>query len=278
MRHGVSLFTSDRGITPAAAARAAEERGFDTFYVPEHTHIPVRRTAPHPATGGADLPDDRYLRTLDPWVALASAMTATSRIQLSTSVALPVESDPITLAKTLASIDHLSGGRLCLGAGFGWNTDEMADHGVPPTRRRTVLREYLEAMRALWTQEEASYRGEFVSFEAAWAWPKPIQSHVPVLIGAQAGPKTFAWIAANADGWLTTPLDTDLPDRVRALREAWAEAGRTGQPDVRALRPTLADLEPWEAAGVGEAVWSVPDSEESAFLGYLDRLATDLGL
>ena len=277
MRHGVSLFTSDRGITPATAARAAEERGFDTFYVPEHTHIPVRRTAAHPATKGADLPDDRYLRTLDPWVALASAMTVTSRIQLATSVALPVESDPITLAKTIASLDHLSGGRVCLGAGFGWNTDEMADHGVPTHRRRTVLREYVEAMRALWTQEEASYQGEFVSFEASWAWPKPAQEHLPVIIGAQAGPRTFAWIAANADGWLTTPLDTDLPSRVRALHEAWSDAGRNGRPDVRALRPTLADLETWEAAGVCEAVWSVPDSEETAFLHYLDALAADLG-
>ncbi|MQW76199.1 TIGR03619 family F420-dependent LLM class oxidoreductase [Nocardioides sp. dk4132] len=278
MRHGVSLFTSDRGITPATAARAAEERGFDTFYVPEHTHIPVRRTAAHPATGGAELPDDRYLRTLDPWVALASAMTVTSRIQLATSVALPVESDPITLAKTIASLDHLSGGRVCLGAGFGWNTDEMADHGVPTQRRRTVLREYVEAMRALWTQEEASYQGEFVSFEASWAWPKPAQEHLPVIIGAQAGPRTFAWIAAHADGWLTTPLDTDLPTQVRALHEAWAEAGRSGEPDVRALRPTLADLETWDAAGVHEAVWSVPDSEETAFLRYLDQLTVDLGL
>src|SRR5918995_4082203 len=145
MRHGIVLFTSDRGITPATAALAAEERGFDTFYVPEHTHIPVRRDALHP-TGGEDLPDDRYSRTLDPWVSLATAAAVTERIRLSTAVALPVESDPITLAKSIATLDHLSGGRVTLGAGFGWNTDELADHGVPSGRRRTVLREYVEAM------------------------------------------------------------------------------------------------------------------------------------
>src|SRR6201995_88184 len=164
MRHGIVLFPSDRGITPADAARAAEAHGFDTFYVPEHTHIPVKREAAHPGTGDASLPDDRYMRTLDPWVSLATAAAVTERIGLSTAVALPVDSDPITLAKTIATLDHLSGGRVTIGAGFGWNTDELTDHHVPAAKRRTVLKEYLGAMRALWTQEEASYEGEFVSF------------------------------------------------------------------------------------------------------------------
>jgi alkanesulfonate monooxygenase SsuD/methylene tetrahydromethanopterin reductase-like flavin-dependent oxidoreductase (luciferase family) len=131
MRHGIVLFTADRGITPAQAAKAAEDRGFDAFYVPEHTHIPVKREAAHPGTGNATLPDDRYLRTLDPWVSLATAAAVTSRIRLGTAVALPVESDPVTLAKTIATLDRLSGGRVTVGAGFGWNTDELADHGVP---------------------------------------------------------------------------------------------------------------------------------------------------
>ncbi len=140
MRNGIVLFTSDRGITPAALGKAAEERGFDTIYVPEHTHIPVKRTAAHPGTGDETLPDDRYLRTLDPWVSLATVAAVTSRIKLSTAVALPVESDPITLAKQIATLDHLSGGRVEIGAGFGWNTDELADHHVPAAKRRTVLR------------------------------------------------------------------------------------------------------------------------------------------
>ncbi|HEY2507071.1 MAG TPA: TIGR03619 family F420-dependent LLM class oxidoreductase, partial [Streptosporangiaceae bacterium] len=152
MRHGVVLFSSDRGITPA---RAAEAAGFDFFCVPEHTHIPVRREAAHPRTGTSELPDDRYLRTLDPWISLAMAAAVTSTIRLCTAVALPAEHDPISLAKTIATLDHLSGGRVELGVGFGWNTDELADHGVPPGRRRTVLREHLEAMRALWSQAEA---------------------------------------------------------------------------------------------------------------------------
>lgn len=277
MRHGISLFTSDRGIRPARAAVAAEERGFSTFYVPEHTHIPARREAAHPATGGAALPDDRYRRTLDPWVALATAAEVTTTIELSTSVALPVESDPITLAKTIASVDFLSGGRVSLGAGFGWNLDELADHGVDPRRRRAVLADYLAAMRALWTQEVASYDGEFVRFDDCWAWPKPV-TPVAVFVGAQAGPRTFAWIAQHADGWVSTPLDDDLPTRVAQLREAWAAAGRPGTPGIRAHSPTLDVLDGWREAGIEDVVWSLPDTDESDVLRHLDRLARDLEL
>ncbi|MGH3847499.1 MAG: LLM class flavin-dependent oxidoreductase, partial [Pseudonocardiaceae bacterium] len=135
MDYGLVLFTSDRGITPAAAAMLAENHGFRTFYVPEHTHIPVKRQAAHPTTGDASLPDDRYMRTLDPWVSLGAACAVTSRVRLATAVALPVEHDPITLAKSVATLDHLSGGRVSLGVGFGWNTDELADHGVPSGQR-----------------------------------------------------------------------------------------------------------------------------------------------
>jgi len=278
MRFGIVLFTSDRGITPAEAARAAEERGFHTFYVPEHTHIPVKREAPHPGTGDETLPDDRYLRTLDPWVALAGAAAVTSRIELSTAVALPVEHDPITLAKTIASLDHLSGGRVTLGCGFGWNTDELTDHGVPPGKRRTVLREYLEAMRALWGEEQASYAGEFVRFGPSWAWPKPVRGTVPVLIGAGGTDKTFAWIARSADGWITTPRDNDVVDRVPRLRELWADAGRDGVPRVVALgtRPDAATLEAWAGGGVTDVVYGLPDRDAGEIPGYLDRLAGKL--
>jgi len=276
MRHGIVLFTSDRGITPAQAARAAEERGFDTFYVPEHTHIPVKREAAHPGTGDATLPDDRYMRTLDPWVSLATAATVTSRIRLATAVALPVESDPVTLAKTIATLDHLSGGRVTLWAGFGWNTDELADHGVPAGKRRTVLREYVEAMRALWTQEEAAYDGEFVNFGSCWAFPKPVQAHVPLIIGAGGGPKTFGWIARHADGWMTTPNEQDTGGKAAALRQAWADAGRPGAPDIRVLvtaRPSADDFAGWEAAGVTELLWGLPDAPAETVEAYLDRLA-----
>ena len=277
MRHGIVLFTSDRGITPARAARAAEERGFDAFYVPEHTHIPVKREAPHPRTGDETLPDDRYKRTLDPWVCLATAAVVTSRIRLATAVALPAESDPVTLAKTIATLDHLSGGRVTVGAGFGWNTDELADHGVPAGKRRTVLREYVEAMRALWTQEEAAYDGEFVKFGPCWAFPKPAQARIPLIIGAGGGPKTFGWIARYADGWMTTPGEQDIGGKAAALRQAWAAAGRPGAPDIRVLvsaRPSPGDFAAWEAAGVAELLWGLPDAAAEKVEAHLDRLAS----
>lgn len=280
MRHGVVLFTSDRGITPAELARAAEERGFDTFYVPEHTHIPIRRDAAHP-TGGEELPDDRYSRTLDPWVALGTAAAVTSRIRLGTAVALPVESDPITLAKSIATLDHLSGGRVTLGAGFGWNTDELEDHHVPPAKRRTVLKEYVEAMRSLWTEDEAAYHGEFVSFGKSWAYPKPAQAHVPILLGAGLGPKTIEWIVAHADGWMTTPIEQDIAEKITTLRTAWAEAGREGAPQVHVLiasRPAPEDLASWAQAGATDLIWGVPDKSPDDVLVYLDKLAARLDL
>jgi probable F420-dependent oxidoreductase len=279
VRYGIVLFTSDRGITPATAAKAAEDAGFDTFYVPEHTHIPVKREAAHPLTGGAELPDDRYTRTLDPWVSLATAAAVTSRIRLSTAVALPVESDPITLAKTIATLDHLSGGRVTVGAGFGWNTDELSDHHVPGGKRRTVLREYVEAMRALWTQEEASYDGEFVQFGPSWAYPKPVQEHVPLLIGAGGTEKTFDWVVRSADGWITTPYETDIADQVELLRRKWKDAGRDGEPQVVALggKPDPERIAGLEAIGVTECAFGLPDKPDAEVFAYLERLAGKLG-
>jgi len=281
MRYGVVLFTSDRGITPARAALAAEAAGFDCFYVPEHTHIPVRREALHPRTGTQELPDDRYMRTLDPWVSLSMAAAVTSTISLGTAVALPAEHDPITLAKTIATLDQLSGGRVVLGAGFGWNTDELTDHGVPAGKRRTVVREYLEAMQALWSDEEASYHGDFTSFGASWAWPKPVQQpRIPIIIGAGGTPKTFAWIARSADGWLTTPGEADLDGKIAQFHKAWHEAGRGGLPQVRALagKPDPNLLAHWAEIGVTDVAFGMPDRAADEVVAFLERLATKLGL
>jgi probable F420-dependent oxidoreductase len=281
VRYSVVLFTSDRGIRPAQAAQAAEAAGFGGFYVPEHTHIPVRREAAHPGTGGADLPDDRYLRTLDPWVALSMAAAVTSTIRLGTAVALPVEHDPITLAKTIASLDHLSGGRVVLGVGFGWNTDELADHGVPAKRRRTVLREYLAAMQELWSADEASYAGEFVQFGGSWVWPKPVsQPRPPVLLGAEGRERTFEWIARSADGWLTTPGEDDITEKVALLRQAWSAAGRSGAPHVAVLagKPEPDVLARWEEAGVTEVLFGMPDRTADEVVAYLGRLAARIQL
>jgi probable F420-dependent oxidoreductase len=278
MRFGIVLFTSDRGITPASAAKLAEERGFHTFYVPEHTHIPVKREAPHPGTEDGSLPDDRYMRTLDPWVALAGAAIVTSRIELATAVALPVEHDPITLAKTIATLDHLSGGRVTMGAGFGWNTDELTDHGVPPGKRRTVLREYIEAMRALWSDDQAEYDGAFVRFGPSWAWPKPVRGNVPVLIGASGTDKTFEWITRTGDGWITTPRDDGIVSRVSRLQEIWSAAGRDGAPRVVALdgKPDGARLAEWATGAVTDVIYGLPDRSEDEIAGYLDRLVGKL--
>ncbi len=270
MRHGVVLFTSDRGIRPARAAQAAEAAGFDSFYVPEHTHIPVKRQAPHPRTRTSQLPDDRYMRTLDPWVSLSMAAAVTSAIRLGTAVALPSQHDPIALAKTIASLDHLSGGRVTLGVGFGWNIDELTDHGVAAASRRTVLREYLEAMQALWSQTEASYQGRFVQFGRSWAWPKPVQQpRMPILLGAGGTERTFAWIARSADGWLTTPAETDLEPKISRLAAAWRDAGRAGTPQVAALasKPEPDVLARWHAAGVTEALFGMPDRPEDEVIG-----------
>ena len=260
----VVLFTSDRGITPADAARAAEEAGFAGFYVPEHSHIPTSRDSAHPGTGG-EIPDDRYLRILDPWVALATAATVTSTIRLGTAVALPMEHDPITLAKTLATLDHLSGGRVTLGVGFGWNVEELEDHGVPGNKRRTVLREYLELMQQLWGHEVASYDGQYASLKPSWAWPKPVQQpRIPILVGGGGTPKNFDWITANADGWITTPIETDIEDRVATLTQTWKDAGREGDPRIVVLlasRLEPGQLERWEAAGVDEVMVGLPDKE-----------------
>ncbi|MEV0947619.1 TIGR03619 family F420-dependent LLM class oxidoreductase [Rhodococcus sp. NPDC049939] len=277
MKFGISLFASDRGIGPASAARGAEAHGFDSFYVPEHTHIPVKRVAVHPRTGDSSLPDDRYMRTLDPWVALATAAAVTDRIEVGTAVAIPVEHDPIALAKTIASLDHLSGGRVVVGVGYGWNLDELSHHNVPPARRRTMLREYLEAMRALWTEDEASFEGEFVSFGPSWAWPKPIRTP-PVFVGAAGTDKNFRWIVRSADGWMSTPFEPDIEARVVTLQRMWRKAGRDGAPRIVLLdgKPDVDKLRRWSDLGVTEVVYGLPDRSEEDVLAYLGRLAEKL--
>ena len=278
MEFGIVQFTSDRGLKPQILAPLIEEAGFASYYVPEHGHIPTRRDAAHPQTGDSSLPDDRYMRTLDPWTTLSAAAAVTERIRLATAVALPVQSDPITLAKTLATLDHISGGRVTLGVGFGWNLDELGDHNVPPGRRRTMLREYLEAMRALWTDEEAEYHGEFVDFGTSWAWPKPPQGLIPTLVGAAGNEKNFKWIARSADGWITTPRDFVIDEPVRMLQDIWAAAGRDGAPSIVALdfKPVPEKLEHWKSIGVTEVLFGLPDKSEPEVAAHVERLVGTL--
>lgn len=274
MRVSLSLFTCDRGITPAEAAVAAEERGLFALYVPEHTHIPVNRETPHPATGDETLPDDRYRRTLDPWVSLATASAVTTSLRLGTSVALPLEHDPIALAKTIATLDHLSGGRVRFGVGFGWNLEEMADHGVPVRRRRAMLADYLGAIGALWSDDEAEHEGEFVRFGPSWAWPKPAQRpRPPILVGAFASAKTFDWISTHADGWISTPLDEGIAASIRLLGERWAAAGRPGSPEAVVLESTAGTrVAEFLDAGADEVVLALPDVDRDEALRLLDLM------
>ena len=274
MRVGITLFATDRSMSPAELAVEAEARGFYSLYVPEHTHIPTSRRTP-PPTGDASLADE-YKRTLDPYIALAAAAALTERIRLGTGIGLVAQHDPITFAKQLATLDLVSGGRLVLGIGYGWNREEMENHGIDVKRRRALVREKMLAMQELWSREVAGFRGEFVSFEPSWQWPKPVQQPRPrVLIGGAPGPKLFDHIAEYADGWL--PIGgAGVKEAVEALRGAFEARGR----DPRKLHvvpmgilPSAEKLEYYAGIGVTEAVLRVPSAPRDVLLPVLDDFA-----
>lgn len=270
MRLGITMFATDRTMAPHELAREAEERGFSSLFLPEHTHIPVsRETAP--PTGDGTLPEE-YARTPDPLVALAAAAVTTERITLGTGVLLPAQRDPIVTAKAVATLDRLAGGRVALGVGYGWNAEEGAGHGVPWKRRRAVAREHVLAMRALWTDDEASFEGEFVDFEASWSWPKP-SGRVPVLLGGAAGPTLFAHIAEYGDGWL--PIGgAGIREALPALRRACADAGRDMVPVIPfGTLPTPGKLGYYASLGIEEVVLRVPAGGRDAVLPVLDEYA-----
>ena len=271
MHIGVTMFATDRTMAVADLAVAAEERGFHSLYLPEHTHIPVSRETPPPT--GDDVLDEGYARTLDPWVALATAAAVTERILLGTGVALVAEHDPIALAKQVATLDHVSGGRVVLGVGFGWNREELADHGVAFADRRDVVREHVLAMQALWRDDVAAFDGTHVSLSPSWAWPKPVQQpRVRTLLGGAPGPKLFAHIAEWADGWI--PIGgAGLGDALPALRRVVEEAGR----DPSTLHvvpfgtlPQPGKLEHYESLGATEVVLRLPAAGRDEVLHVLD--------
>ena len=274
MQLGVTIFATDRSMSPVEVAREAEARGFASLYVPEHTHIPVSRRTP-PPTGEAVLAEE-YRRTLDPYVALAAASSVTRQLRLGTGIALVAQHDPIVLAKTLASLDHLSQGRLVLGIGYGWNEDEMESHGVDPRRRRALVREKMLAIQRLWSDEVARFDGEFVRFAPSWQWPKPVQKPRPrILIGGAAGPILFGQIAEYADGWIPiggAGLQRTLPE----LRRAFEARGRDpGQLQVvpMGVLPDRAKLDFYQKLGVTEAVLRLPSAPRDAVMPILDDYA-----
>ncbi|MFF7378784.1 TIGR03619 family F420-dependent LLM class oxidoreductase [Streptomyces massasporeus] len=281
MRIAVTIFLTDETITPTRLARELEDRGFAGLYLPEHTHIPVERTTPYPA--GGDLPPE-YGRTLDPFVALGQAAAVTERLGLGTGITLVAQHDPIALAKQIATLDHLSGGRFTLGLGFGWNVEEAADHGVRWSARRELVRDRMALMRALWSEQPVAYEGEFGGVRASHAYPKPVREpRGPVvgprtLVGGAAGPKLFAHISEYADGWL--PIGgRGLGEALPVLRTVWADAGR----DPRALQivpyavhPAPGKLAHYADLGIEEVVAQLPPAGETEVLKALDGLADHL--
>lgn len=274
------MFPTDEAISPADLARAVEERGFESLWVPEHTHIPSSRTSPWP--GGPELPR-MYKRTYDPFVALSMAAAVTTTLKLGTGVCLVIERDPITTAKSVASLDHLSNGRFLFGIGGGWNLEEMGNHGTDPSTRWKLLRERVEAMKEIWTKEEATYHGEFVNFEAIWAWPKPHQKpHPPILMGGD-GPTTLDRVVRYADEWLPIPGrgDVPFPDRIKELQEKAAAAGRSPIPvGVFAAPADAAKLTAYADMGVNRCLLSLPSAPADEVLRVLDSyrtLAASLG-
>ncbi|MEU3887940.1 TIGR03619 family F420-dependent LLM class oxidoreductase [Streptomyces sp. NPDC029041] len=282
MRIAVTIFLTDETITPTRLARELEERGFAGLYLPEHTHIPVERTTPYPA--GGELPPE-YGRTLDPFVALGQAAAVTGRLGLGTGITLVAQHDPIDLAKQVATLDHLSGGRFTLGVGFGWNVEEAADHGVRWSTRRALVRDRMALMRALWSQAPTAYEGEFGSVRASHAYPKPVlKPRGPVigprtLLGGAAGPGLFAHISEYADGWL--PIGgRGLGEALPLLRTVWADAGRDPealQVVPYAVHPSPGKLAHYAGLGIEEVVVQLPPAGEAEVLKALDQYGVFVG-
>jgi probable F420-dependent oxidoreductase len=226
MNFGLAIFTSEHIQSPADLGRMAEERGFESLFVPEHTHIPASRETPYP--GGGELPPE-YRQTLDPFVALGAIAAATERIRIGTCITLVNQRDPIITAKEVATLDHISGGRVLFGVGAGWNREEMRSHGVDPDHRFGTMRQRVEAIKAIWTSDEASYAGRDVTFEQIWSWPKPVQRpHPPVLV-AGTGPRVLRRVVAYGDAWFPNRIGTDdeFVARCRELAELAERAGRS---------------------------------------------------
>lgn len=270
MRFGVHVAPTDRSMAIVALGRLVEASGFESLFVPEHTHLPVAGAAVHPSGPAVH---ERLRRFLDPFVALSAVASATTTLRLGTGVCLVPQHDPIALAKRVATLDFLSGGRFLFGVGAGWHEEELRNHGVDPATRWRRTREHLLAMRAIWTADEASFAGEFVRFAPLWSWPKPTQRpHPPLIIGGE-GPRAPDRVLAYGDEWGPN-AEPGLDDRVRDLNQRAAALGRPPIP-VTAFHtaPNLPTLRAYAAAGVTRCVFSLPSAGEAETRATLDRLA-----
>ncbi|MBN1530166.1 MAG: LLM class F420-dependent oxidoreductase, partial [Thermoleophilaceae bacterium] len=272
MHVGLCTFVTEYSADPVTLGRQAEERGFESLFFPEHTHIPASRETPYP--GGGELPRE-YSHMLDPFVALAAAAGVTERIQLDTGIVLVIERDPIVTAKEVATLDVVSGGRVLFGVGAGWNLEEMRNHGTDPERRFGVMRERVEAMKAIWTEDEAEYHGDHVDFDPIWQWPKPVQKpHPPVLVGGM-GDRALDRVVALGDEWMPNVVVTPevLGERIEDLQRRAAAAGR-GRIPVRlfAAKPEARAAERLRGVGVDAVLFYLPTEDAGETERRLDRL------
>ena len=274
MRVGVFYFPTDYGIDVVELAQALEARGFDSLFVPEHTHIPLSRKTPFP-TGG-ELPK-RYSHTHDPFVALAFAAAATKKLLVGTGILLVPQHEPIVTAKSIASLDQLSGGRFIFGIGGGWNEDEMENHGARYKTRFKQMREHVLAMKELWTKDEAAFHGEFVNFDPAWSWPKPAQRpHPPILLGGETD-HTLKRVVEYCDGWFPRPRSgfdaATARDRLTRMAESVKRDPSTLSITVFGAPPEAAALASYEKVGIQRALLAIPDGNRDEILRHLDTLA-----
>jgi probable F420-dependent oxidoreductase len=277
--HGIMMFPTDYAIDPAALAKEVEDRGFDSLWFPEHSHIPTSRESPYP--GGGDLPR-MYAHTYDPFVALTVAACATTTLKLATGICLVIERDTINTAKEVASLDRLSGGRFLFGIGGGWNREEMADHGTNPKTRMRLMGEQIKAMKELWTKEEAEFHGEFVDFDPSWAWPKPVQDpHPPVYVGGM-GPGVEDRVLDFGDAWLPQRVGPDnigqFEERANALQQRAADAGRDRIPmSLFGAETSSEALDGYRRIGLDRAIYGVSSADRDTVLKELDELAKLVG-
>jgi len=272
MKIGFYFFATDYSMPVVEAAKALEERGFESLFLPEHTHIPVSRRSPWP--GGAELPRE-YSHTLDPFVGLAAAAAATRKLRLGTGVCLLTEHDPIVTAKATATLDLVSNGRFEFGIGAGWNAEEMENHGTAFETRFRVMVDRAKAIKTIWTNDEAAYRGEFTAFEPIWSWPKPVQKpHPPILLGGETK-YSLRRVMEFCDGWIPRGRSfADPQAEMSRLRSFAAEAGRdikTVSVTLFAAKPDAAYLEQCRAAGVDRALLGLPPQGRDTVLPLLDK-------
>lgn len=277
MKYGVVMFPTDKAIQPVDLAVAAEERGFESLWFPEHSHIPVSRQTPWGGVPDADPLPEEYWRTHDQYLALAAASAATTTIRLGTGITLVAQRDPLWLAKQVASLDVLSGGRFIFGVGFGWNVEEAANHGVVFKTRHRRVNEMIEAMKLIWTEDEPEYHGEFVDFDPIWSWPKPVQKpHPPIVFGTGSGPLSTQAIIAHADGWMPLRLSATYAEEIAKMRKALDEAGR--DPDelevsIFYARPKPDFLAEMEEIGAARVIFRLRPEPADLVIPRLDELA-----